>query len=104
MFLTPWRRAEPAPLLVNWGTPAYIVAVPGPQPVVAPQEQPGQAPGEQPLPPQQSTPGQPASDIWFRSPSPPSETTTPVTPGSAGFYGPRKSPGWSVAGARGRFH
>ena len=101
MFLTPWRRVEPAPLTVNWGAPPYIFAVPGPQPVVAPQEQPAQAPSDQPLPPDQSTPGPPASDIWFRSPSPSSESTTPVPPGSAGSYGPRKSPGWSVAGAPG---
>jgi len=100
-FLTPWRRSEPAPRPVNWATPPYIFAVPGPQPVIAPHEQPAQAPGERPLPPQHSTPGQPASDIWFRSPSPPSETTTPVTPGSAGRYGPRKSLGWSATGAPG---
>ena len=101
MFLSPWWRAEPVPRPVNWAAPPYIVAVPRPQPVVAPQAQPGQAPVEQPLPPQQSTPGQPASDIWFRSPSPPSEARTPVTPGSAGSYGPRKSLGWNVAGEPG---
>ena len=35
MFLTPWRRVEPGPLPVGWGTPPYMFfPVVGPQPVV----------------------------------------------------------------------
>jgi hypothetical protein len=98
MFPTPWRRTEPAPLPVYWG-PSYLFAVPGVQPGLVPQEQPGQVPSEQPRPPEQPTPEQPAPGIWFRSP--PSETTTPPTSGSTGFYGPGNSLGLSVAGAPG---
>jgi hypothetical protein len=98
MFPTPWRRAEPAPLPVYWG-PSYLFAVPGVQPGLVPQEQPAQVPGEQPLPPEQPTPGQPAPGIWFRSP--PSETATPPTSGSTGFYGPGRSLGLSMAGEPG---
>jgi len=107
LFATPWRRTEIVPLLVVWGNaPPYVSSILAPQPVVvpqeqqpvaAPQEQPGQGPGEQPQAPQQPTPGEP---IWFRAPSPPSESTTPVPPGSAGWYRPR-SLGLSMAGVPG---
>ena len=113
LFATPWRRTELVPLLVVWGNaPPYVSNVLAPQPVVvpqeqqpvaAPQEQPWQVPGEQPQAPQQSTPGEP---IWFRAPSPPSESATPVPPGSAGLYRPAglygpRSLGLSIAGAPG---
>jgi hypothetical protein len=100
MFPTPWRPVEPVLLLVTCGIPGYTFAVLGPDLVIAPQEQPGPAPSEPPPLSPWSTPGPPPSDIWFRSPVP-SETTTPVIPGSAGSYGPRKSPGWNVAGVPG---
>jgi len=89
MFRASRRQGEPSPLLVSRGTPPYAPAAFGSRSMAAPQER-----REQPLTTQQSTGRRP---VWFRSPSPPSETTTPS--GSARLYVPRKSPGWSVAGA-----
>jgi hypothetical protein len=99
MFPTPWRRIEPGPLPVDWGTPPQPVIVAPQQPVIVAPQQPPALP-LQPLPPQPSAPVQPSPDIWFRSSALSTGASPLAASGNAGpSYVPRLALGWSTVGS-----